>query len=72
MWDLIEAKNQERERERERTIQGLRSERGKVGREGSVAAGLVQIGDGFVEEERRVCGGRKKRWRGSEERDTGK
>ena len=50
----------------------MRSERGKVGREGSVAAGLVQIGDGFVEEERRVCGGRKKRWRGSEERDMEK
>ena len=35
-------------------------------------SGLVQIGDGSMEEERRVCGGRKKRWRGSEERDTGK
>ena len=53
-----------------RTKQGLRSERGKVGREGSVAARFVQIGNGSVEEERRVCGGRKKRWRGSEERDT--
>ena len=31
----------------------MRSERGKVGREGSMAAGLVQIGDGSVEEERR-------------------
>ena len=48
MWDLIEAKNQERERERERMIRGLRSERAKVGREGSVVAGLVQIGDGSV------------------------
>ena len=36
-----------------RTKRGLRSERGKVGREGSVAAGLVQIDDGSVEEERR-------------------
>ena len=51
---------------------GLRSERGKVGREGSMAAGLVQIGDGSVEEERRVYGGRKKRWRGNKERDMGK
>ena len=41
-----------------------------MGREGSVVVGLVQIGDGSVEEERRVCGGRKKRWRGSEEKDT--
>ena len=32
---------------------GLRSERGKVGREGFVAAGLVQISDGSMEEERR-------------------
>ena len=55
-----------------RTKRGLRSERGKVGREGSVEARLVQIGDGSVEEERRVCGGRKKRWRGSEERDMEK
>ena len=39
------------------TKRGLRSERGKVGREGSVAARLVQIDDGSVEEERRVCGG---------------
>ena len=51
---------------------GLRSERGKVGREGSMAVGLVQIGNRSVEEERRVCGGRKKKCRGSEERDTGK
>ena len=66
MWDPIEAKNGEREktkcigndikRERvcvKRTKRGLRSERGKVGREGFVAAGLVQIDDGSVEEERR-------------------
>ena len=43
-----------------------------MGREGSMAAGLVQIGDGSVEEERRVYGGRKKRWRGNKERDMGK
>jgi len=49
MWDPIGAKNEEREK----TKRGLRSERGKVGREGFVAAGLVQISDGFMEEERR-------------------
>ena len=36
-----------------RTKRGLRSERGKVGREGSMVAGLVQIDDGSMEEERR-------------------
>ena len=36
-----------------RTKRGLRSERGKVGREGSVAARLVQISDGSMEEERK-------------------
>ena len=50
---MIGAKNGEREREREKTKLGLRSERGKVGREGFVAAGLVQISDGSMEEERR-------------------
>ena len=55
-----------------RTKRGLRSERGKVGREGSMVAGLVQIDDGSMEEERRVCGGRKKRWRDNKERDTKK
>ena len=55
-----------------RTKRGLRSERGKVGRGGSMVAGLVQIDDGSMEEERRVHGGRKKRWRGSKERDTKK
>ena len=43
-----------------------------VGSDGFVAARLVQIGDGSVEEERRVCGGRKKRWRGHEEKDMKK
>ena len=55
-----------------KTKRGLRSERGKVGREGSMVAGLVQIDDGSMEEERRVRGGRKKRWRDSKERDTKK
>ena len=55
-----------------RTKRGLISERGKVGREGFMAAGLVQIGKGSVEEERRACRGRKKRWRDSEERDMEK
>ena len=55
-----------------RTKRGLRSERGKVGTEGSMVAGLVHIDDGSMEEERRVHGRRKKRWRGSKERDTKK
>ena len=55
-----------------RTKRGFRSERGKVGREGSMVAGLVQIDDGSMEEERRVHGRRKKRWRDSKERDTKK
>ena len=41
-----------------------------VGGDGSMAVGLVQIGDGLWGRKNGlwVCGGRKKRWRGSEER----
>ena len=61
MWDLIGAKNGERERERERT----KRIENDIKRE-TVCVKRTKRGL------RRVCGGRKKRWRGSEERETEK